>query len=264
VRVWFDGERRTRYFIIAGLFASLLVADELPALAMFAALSLVLLLRAPKQTLLYYVPASLVVAAAFFGTNWIAHHSLRPAYTHRSATNPSDNWYDYEYERNGKVYQSYWRNPVGVDKGEPSVAVYTLHATVGHHGIFSLTPIWIFSVLGLVAWLWNPSDRRLRELALVIGSVSIVCIVFYLLRPLNDRNYGGMTAGLRWVFWFTPVWLLAMLPTLDAMANRRWLRGLALVFLSISVLSATYPIWNPWTHPWLLELFYNLGWIGMP
>jgi len=98
----------------------------------------------------------------------------------------------------------------------------------------------------------------------LIAAVSLVCLVFYLMRPQNDRNYGGMTCGLRWMFWFTPMWLVAMVPALDVMARRRWLRGLAQVMLAVSVLSASYPIWNPWTHPWLLDFFYYLGWVQLP
>ena len=36
--------------------------------------------------------AVLVIAAGFFGTNWIAHRSLRPAYMHRHGDG-EDNWY---------------------------------------------------------------------------------------------------------------------------------------------------------------------------
>jgi hypothetical protein len=52
---------------------------------------------------------------------------------------------------------------------------------------------------------------------------------------------------------------LTMLPTADALASRRWTRGLALVLLAISVLSATYPTWNPWTHPWLMVFLQYVG-----
>ena len=31
VRIWFDGERRMRYFVAAGLFAAFTAANELPA-----------------------------------------------------------------------------------------------------------------------------------------------------------------------------------------------------------------------------------------
>jgi hypothetical protein len=295
VRIWFDGQRRWRYFFLAGLFAALTAADELPALSLLAALSAVALWKSPAKTLLALVPAAVLVAAGFFGTNWIAFHSLRPAYLHRSQTDPADNWYAYKDE---KGRSGYWQNPVGIDRGEPSAAVYALHALVGHHGIFSLTPVWVLSVVGLGIWLARPGEGSvgnalrgvpqptekgcsrfperhggrslqaevtsrlpLRELALLIAAVSLVCLLFYLSRPQNDRNYGGMTSGLRWMFWFTPMWLVAMLPALDAMAGHRWLRGLAWLMLGVSVLSASYPTWNPWTHPWLLNYLHYMGWL---
>ena len=37
--------------------------------------------------------------------------------------------------------------------------------------------------------------------------------------------------------------------------------GLALALLVLSVLSATYPTWNPWTHPWLMVWLYYMGWV---
>jgi hypothetical protein len=259
IRIWLDGERRWRYFLLAGLFGALTVADELPALSLLAALSAVLLWKSPARALLALTPACLLVAAGFFGTNWIAFHSLRPAYLHRSKTDAADNWYAYKDE---KGQPGYWQNPVGIDQGEPSKAVYAFHCLVGHHGIFSLTPIWILSVVGLGIWLTGPEDRRLRELALLIAAVSLVCLSFYLFYlPQSDRNYGGMSSGLRWMFWFTPMWLVAMLPALDAMSARRGLRGLAWLMLGVSVLSVSYPTWNPWTHPWLLNYLHYMGWL---
>jgi hypothetical protein len=261
IRIWFDGERRLRYFVLAGLFGALAVANELPALALFAVLSAAVMWKAPRQTAAAYVPAALVVAAGFFGTNWIAHQSLRPPYMHRSETDPSDNWYQYTYDRDGRQYTSYWEGRVGIDRGERSPALYAFHALVGHHGIFSLTPVWILTVAGLVLWLRRTQDRRLRELALMIAAVSLACLVFYLTRPQVDRNYGGMTSGFRWMFWLAPLWLVAMLPAADAAAGRKWLRAAALVLLAVSVLSASYPTWNPWTHPWILHWLHYLGWI---
>ena len=58
-----------------------------------------------RATLCGFLPAVIVVAAAFFGTNWIAHGSLKPAYLHDSG---KDNWYDYTYQRNGREVESYW------------------------------------------------------------------------------------------------------------------------------------------------------------
>ena len=179
---------------------------------------------------------------------------------HRSGEG-EENWYDYTYEKDGRTIESYWRNPKGIDRGEPSQTTYTLHSLVGHHGIFSLTPIWLLSVAGVFVWLFQRRDPRLRQLALLIGSVSLVCLIFYIFIESNGRNYGGMACGFRWVFWFAPLWLLAMLPAADAIARSRTARAVALVLLAISVLSAAYPSWNVWVHPWLLNYLHYLGWI---
>jgi hypothetical protein len=253
--IWCDHKRQPRYFVVAGLFAALAVTCELPALSFFAFLAAALLWKAPRETLMGFAPAALVVAFAAVGTNYLAHDSTRPPYMHRSASDPADNWYDYSYVRDGKRRDSYWRNPVGVDRGEPSVAKYALHATVGHHGIFSLTPIWLLSAWGVTLW-WRGGRR---DLALCVALLSVVCLAFYLARPLADRNYGGMTSGFRWMFWFAPLWLLAMLPAVDRLARWRSGRAAALALLIVSVMSASYPTWNPWTHPWLWNFLSYLG-----
>jgi len=254
-RIWADGERRLRYFIAAGLFAALSVTCELPALSFCALVGAALFWKAPRETLLGFVPPLLLVTAAAVGTNFLAHDSLRPPYMHRSATDPADNWYDYSYVRDGKQRDSYWRNPQGVDRGEPSVALYALHATVGHHGVFSLTPVWLLSIWGLFLW-WREGRR---ELVVFIASLSLVCMAFYLARPLGDRNYGGMTSGFRWMFWFAPLWLVALLPAADRLSRSRWGQAVALALLALSAMSASYPTWNPWTHPWLWNFLSYLG-----
>lgn len=258
VRIWYDGERRPRYFVLAGFFAAFAVTNELPALSLAALTGAMLLWKAPRETLLAFLPPALLVAVAMFGTNYIAHDSLRPPYMHRSETNPDDNWYDYSYMLRGKLRDSYWRKPQGIDRGEPHVGTYVLHATIGHHGIYSLTPIWCLSMWGM--WLlWR---RDLTALAGFIALLSAVCLAFYLARPEIDRNYGGMTSGFRWMFWFAPLWLVALLPAADRLDCCRGGRIFASILLALSVLSATYPTWNPWTHPWLWNFLYAIGAVG--
>lgn len=257
VRIWCDGERRARYFVLAGLAAALTAATELPAAALLVFVAFMLCWRAPGKTTVAFLPAALVVVAAFFATNFIAHDSLRPPYLHR--TGPDDDWYAYTYTVDGQTRESYWLDPQGIDRGEPSRAVYALHVLVGHHGIFSLTPVWLLSVAG--AWMWLRSgDVPRRELAALVALLTIICLAFYIgLRPQGARNYGGMTSGFRWMFWFAPLWLLVMLPAADRLARSTAGMALAAVLLTASVLSASYPTWNPWTQPWI----YNwLEWWG--
>lgn len=262
LRIWYDEERRPRWFFVAGIFAAFTAANELPALAFFAAVATGLLYKVPAKTLLAFLPGALIVLAAAEGTNYIAHHSWVPAYAHRR---PGDNWYDYQFIRDGKVRDSYWSKPEArspIDQGEPEPATYAFHALIGHHGIFSLTPIWLLSFIGMgVLCVRRVPDWR--ALGLLLASVSLVCVAFYLLRPQEDRNYGGMTSGFRWVFWFAPLWFVAMLPPADWLASRRWSRGVALVLLGLSVLSVSYPTWNPWVHPWLLDFLESQQWVGL-
>jgi hypothetical protein len=259
VRIAADGERRLRFFTLAGLAAALTAADDLPALILVAFLGLFLLLRAPRHTLIAFVPGAAVVVAAFFATNLIAHDSWRPPYMHRSETDPNDNWYKYTYTVNGREIQSYWYDRQGIDKGEPNKLTYAFHVLIGHHGIFSLTPIWLLSVAGLWMWLQSPDDVR-RQLAMGVAATTVICLVFYIgMRPLEDRNYGGMTSGFRWMFWFVPLWIVMMIPAADRLARSTAGQVFAAVLLSFSALSASYPTWNPWVQPWL----YNwLVWCG--
>jgi hypothetical protein len=267
VRIYFDGERRWWYFAIAGFAAAFTAADELPALALLAAMGLLLVVRMPRQTLLAFTPAALVVVIAFFFTNYLAHDSLLPPYMHRSATNAEDNWYAYTYTVNGVERESYWLHRKGIDRGEPTRLTYAVHVLVGHHGILSLTPAWLLSAWGLLLWLNSgdgaPDAVARRDLAAMIGALTLVCLVFYIgFRPQEDRNYGGMTSGFRWMFWFTPLWLVAMLPAADRLARTTSGMALAAVLLSWSALSVSYPTWNPWTQPWIYRWLEWCGWQG--
>jgi hypothetical protein len=253
VRIWMEGERRARWFWLAGLSAAFAAACELPALSFAVLAGLIVLWRAPRAALAGYVPGALMVLAAALATNYAALGTIEPAYKHKE-------WYDYTYVKDGRERESYWNNRQGIDRGEPSRSAYALHALVGHHGIFSLSPIWLLSVVGIALQMYR-RGWPLRPLAGLTALLSVVCFAFYMSRPLEDRNYGGMTSGLRWMFWLIPLWLIVMLPATDAAAERRWARWLAAVLLALSVLSASYPTWNPWTHPWLTNFMLYQEWI---
>jgi hypothetical protein len=122
--------------------------------------------------------------------------------------------------------------------------------------------MWLLSLAGMLMWLRSPDPRR-RELAAVVILVSVVCLAFFIgERSQIDRNYGGMTSGFRWMFWCAPLWLLTMIPAADGLARSRTGMALAIVLLTFSVLSASYPTWNPWTHPWIYNWLVWTGWQG--
>jgi hypothetical protein len=253
VPIWFDGERRLRYFFGAGLAGAFMAANDLPALALLAVVSLGLLIRATKPTLAAFLPGAILVVVPFFVTNWIAYKTWEMPYMHRTA---NDEWYNYDFVRNGKTIDSYWKDPKGVDHGEKSVGVYAFNVLVGHHGVFSLTPIWLLSVFGGYLWTVRPQTTKLRELAFAIGAVSFVCLWYYIFhQPSENRNYGGLSSGFRWVFWLAPLWLLLLLPAADVLSKTRGRRAIALTALLLSALSAAYPTWNPWGNSWLVDFW---------
>jgi hypothetical protein len=265
VRIWeitAEGKPAPAYlFVLAGLFAAFAACNELPALAFTAALGLVLLLRARGRTLACFVPAAAVPLAAFVLTNYLAVGQLRPAYAEFGGP-----WYEYE----GSHWSNRGPHRTGIDMAgfHESWGAYVFHVLIGHHGWFSLTPIWLFAVAGMFGGLAaargpgaaeGKAEGLPRFIAPLTLAVSAVVIAFYLSR--GDRNYGGWTNGLRWLIWLTPLWLLCMTRVLDRVAANRWGRWAAYVLLGVSVLSASYYSWNPWRHPWLYRLMDAQGWI---
>jgi hypothetical protein len=169
------------------------------------------------------------------------------------------NWYDYP--------NSYWsklndENKSEVDRGQPDRMVYAFHVLFGHHGILSLTPIWIFSLAGMFAMLFGyqfGGRFKMRWLGGLSILLSGVVIGFYLCRPAVDCNYGGVTSGLRWAFWLIPFWLVTMLPVVDWLAKTNPGKFICYALLAISILSAGYSAHNPWVQPWLYEIWDLTG-----
>lgn len=328
------GNKANKYFWLVGFAAAFATANELPALSFLAFAGVVCFVKSPVRTILGLVPAAAVVAAAFFGTNYLAHDDWRPPYAHRgdgakfaelrgdfedqlskgdlpkellsaadgrydilnmtvepamwpgwgvSATNFTaakrwiakndrlqqftivkvedvenpkwqlhewDNWYDYP--------GSYWlttnQQKSNVDLGQTSREVYAFHILFGHHGIFSLTPLWLLSLAGMFVLLFQ-SRFQMRWFALMTIVISVVVVAFYIERPAHDRNYGGWTSGLRWLFWLAPLWLVSMVPIVEWLGKSSRGRMCCYGLLLISALSASYSLGNPWVHPWLFEIW---------
>jgi hypothetical protein len=319
-------------FVGLGLSAGLAAATELPALIWTVTVLALSAWRNLEKTLRLTVPALLIVALLFFGTNLMAHRTLRMPYSFRSdgpailrlepefqadlqpgpmplemrqelnrhSANlgfllgpstwieenryplPTDiekrwvirdyyeaplnleqwralaivrptgspslelrkwgNWYDYP--------GSYWHDDrrSGVDVGEASVSRYAFHCLVGHHGIFSLTPLWCLSLLGcVIAW---QTPGPWRTAGLVVAGISLVVLGFYLTRPPLDRNYGGQTSALRWMFWLSPLWLVMLLPAVQWLGRFRGGGVFVAAVIAASAASALYSGTNPWVHPW--------------
>ncbi len=339
--IWLEGRREWRYFALAGLGAAFTAANELPALAFFAAIALGLSLCSWQRTLIAFTPSALLIASAALGTNYLAHGTWKTPYAHRgdgpvvatfpiampqdfpdaksqilwrdavsslesqgirfspqttvTATHASNRWvifdpqnqmryavnprnyyvsqlpkpplvfYHFELHAWDNWYEfdgSYWSSGelTSVDNGEPSQLVYAVNCLLGHHGVFSLTPIWLLSVWGTVLWL-RSSNRSLAGLAVVIAGLTLIVLLFYFTRPQIDRNYSGFSTCLRWLLWLVPLWLVVLIPAADSLTVSRLGFGIAIALLVVSALSASYGSMNPWTHPWIFDYWTYIHWI---
>lgn len=163
------------------------------------------------------------------------------------------NWYEYP----GSYWLSDNVNKSTVDLGEADPWRYFLNLTFWHHGVFSLTPVLLISIFG-ISTLCVSRRYQLRLLGIGILAISAVVFAFYVTRPIEDRNYGGLCSAPRWLFWLTPLWIVAMIPILDSIRNNLPWKLVALVLLGLSIASASFAWSNPWVHPWLYQ------WLELP
>lgn len=246
-RILIDGSRSTKHFALCGFFAMWTCCNELPA-AMFGLLFFWLLFRVDrKKTLAAFIPAALVPLAGFFITNYAATGGWKPLYTYYGTDR-------YVYTVDG--VPSYWTDPKGLDANAESPLVYLMHCVIGHHGILSLTPVFLLSVIGIFSRKSWKHPVRPFLLPSALLTVGVLC--FYLTRTKN-YNYGGTSAGLRWAFWLIPFWIVALTPVVDRWWRRARTRTAVLVLFFGSTVSAATAIGNPWGHPWLYKYMKSQG-----
>lgn len=235
-------------FVRLGFFAAMTACFELPAAQLGVAAFVLALSTCRRRVWTRFLPAAAVPLLVFVGSNWSATGGLKPFYaTYGSET--------YVYTHNG--IPSYWTSPRDLDANSEPLAVYLFHCVLGHHGLLSLTPVLLLSVLGSFPR-WKRGDT-LPPFIIAGGTMTLVTLAFYLSRTEN-YNYGGNSVALRWMLWLSPFWWLAMVPALEQAGRRRW--AIAGLLLLISIVSVQWSLHRPWRPSWLYERLEAAGWIN--
>ena len=147
-KIWSGRRRGTSTFAAAGFWGAFTACNELPAAIFGVLLFFLLFVRFPGKTLTSFVPAALVPIVAFLATQFLAFGQFKPVYEEFGTKS-------YNYEG------SYWNTPLEFDwfnasttlpdgtkvPNQEPYAVYLMHMTIGHHGVFSMSPIFAFSLL---------------------------------------------------------------------------------------------------------------------
>lgn len=238
---------RTPYgaYAAAGFWGAFAACNELPAAAFGILLFLCVLARSRRATLLAFVPAAAIPCIAFLATLYLSTGGFKPFYSEFGG--PA-----YNYEG------SYWVTPLEMDwfdlHKEPWY-VYLFHLTLGHHGMFSLTPIFLLAIPPMIRGLFG-ADRRIAGVARLTFVLTVGLIAFYVVKT---HNYGGSTQGPRWLFWIYPFWLILVAPGFESGGRHRGMRWFGVLCLAFSALTVGYGLRMPWSHPWIVDLLEHFN-----
>ncbi|HWO10092.1 MAG TPA: hypothetical protein VNN80_11450 [Polyangiaceae bacterium] len=224
---------RPWHWPLAGFALGVLPAIDLPGLAITGALGLYLLSYDWKKTLLWFAPALLPGLLAHMVLTYQISGSLKPFY----------------FNSELKTYgQFYFRKPSGIDALREPKLTYAFHTLLGHHGLFSMTPLYFFGAYELVRSM--KARRLLAESLVVLGSV-LAFMCFFIWRT---RNYGGWCVGMRWYVPIMPFLLLYFGIWVDRVRMSRPLWAAVLVAFGVSAFNVQdalsspfqYSVWHNW------------------
>ena len=227
---------RPRTFLGFGAAAGLAANVDVPVAVFPVLLGLALAPRFLKPLLIWSLPAAGLFIIAQCIVLFISTGSPLPVQLHPNA---------YLFEN------SHWRNPLGVDALNDPSAVYLFHITLGRVGIFSLFPITLLAVPGVVRWMKRTSANASIALCGVTGSITLAA--YYV---LSTNNYGGSAFGFRWFIVLGPVLLLMAAPALrDFRGGWRWVFVVAL--FGVSCVSMVQCYARPWesNREWTTRVF---------
>jgi hypothetical protein len=237
-------------FFMAGLFSGLAVCLDLPSAAFAGGMGF-LVLFSSWRGLIWFVPALLLPIAGQTLVNHQAYGIWEPIYAKEGTE-----WYTYKGSHWARRFDPPETRPQQIDFLNEPKEKYALNLLVGHHGLFSLTPVWLLSLVGIIFPLGR--ERFADWLHRLTLPIAAVVIGFYIYKT---NNYGGWTSGPRWLFWLTPLFLVALIPAADRVARHVAGRLFAYLCLGVSAFSANYSWANPWRHPWIYQWWEYMGWI---
>jgi hypothetical protein len=218
----------------AGFVLGLLPTIDLPCMAISGLIFLYLLEHDWKKTLLWFLPAMLPCLIAHLWLTYYISGSFRPFYFNSEL-------------KNFKGF--HFRNPGDIDGLREPKPIYAFNVLLGHHGLFSMTPIYFF---GLWELLRSLRHRRLLRESLVCSLALSAFLVFFIFRT---RNYGGWCVGMRWLVPVMPLLLLYFGLWIDRIRVTRLLWALVLSAFMVSCFNVQDGLTSPFQfsvwHNWL-------------
>lgn len=221
-------------WILAGFWLGINGAVDLTCLAFIPTVGLYLLVRNWRKAVFAYGVAALPGLLSLIGLNYLIMGSFSPAYLNSEVQNFAENYFKH--------------NRAGIDALREPKHIYAWNVLLGHHGVFSMTPLFCFGLYELVRRL---KQRSYLHESLVVASVFAAVFYFYIFRT---RNYGGWCVGMRWLVPFMPMFILYF----GAWFDRVKLTRLTLGAVAVAFTVGCYHVQDGLTAPFQFSVWHNL------
>lgn len=223
---------RAWHWPLAGLILGLLPTIDLSSLAITAAIGLYLLSHDWKKTLLWFAPALLPGAVLHLALTYEISGSFEIFYLNSDLK---------------KFKGFHFRNAGGIDGLREPKHIYAWNVLLGHHGLFSMTPLLAFGLWELGRSLWR--RRWLPESLVALAAIGAF-LTFFIYRT---RNYGGWSVGMRWLVPIMPLLLLYFGLWVDRLRVTRMLWTLVLAAFLVSC----FHVQDGLTSPFQFSVWHN-------
>lgn len=225
VRIRHGRNPKPWHWPFTGFVLGLLPAINLPAAAISGLIGLYLFGHDRRKTLLWFLPALMPGLIVHLALTYHISGSFKPFYFNSELKN---------------FKEFHFRRTAAAGAPPESKITYAFNTLLGHHGLFSMTPLCIFGLYELVRSL---KARRLFAESVVVAASVATFLIFFIWRT---RNYGGACVGMRWYVPVMPLLLLYFGLWLDRVRLTRALWGLTLLAFSISFFNVQDALGGPY------------------
>jgi len=225
-------EENSRTIVYSGFFFSLAGSIDVNCFV-FLPFMLIVALKHSSKTGLVFGIACLPMIALYLFLNFYTSGSLIPP----AMNAPLWNYPGSSFNQNNLSGLAHHQTAI-------DTLFYAFHMLVGNRGLFSHTPILLFSMFGILLIYQQNLEFKPRKEYKYLALGCLIYIAFYILRT---TNYSGWAFGIRW---FASLMLILSLPLASLEGKIRSSKLWRFVFTSVACLSIFISIigaYNPVT-----------------
>lgn len=227
------GSKGLKDWILAGFWLGITGAVDLTSLAFLPTVGLYMLAKDWRKAVWGFGIAALPGVILLLGLNYATTGSFKAAYSNKEAADFAGNYF-----RAVKT---------GIDALREPKHIYGFNVLLGHHGVFSMTPVFCFSLYELIR---NLRKREHFKGSLVVAAVLAMVFYFYIFKT---RNYGGWCVGMRWIVPFMPLLVLYFGLWLDRVKLTR----LTVVATALAFAVGCFHVQDGLSEPFQFSVWHN-------